>query len=650
MGITIILVVSIAIQFTAAALALRLVWVTGRRAAWALISVAIFLMAIRRCIILYQADFLTAPYTASMSAELVALAISVLMLGGVVLIGPLFLSLKRSEKELRDSREEYRSLFEHVPISLWEEDFSTVKAFIDDLKGRGIKDFKDYFANNAADVAHCAELVKIVDVNRATLSLYQAENKPELISGFSQIFSEETYDVFRGQLVALAEGSTRFEGERVTRTLRGDDRYVYLAMSLAPGYEDTWSRVLLSISDITERNQAEEALRRAHDELEARVLERTESLTEANQRLEKEITEREKAEQSVRESEKKYRELVQYANSIILRFDNEGKITFFNEFAQKFFGYNEDEIIGRNVMMLVPEQDSSGRMLGTLAADIIKYPDKFVEYENENLLKDGTRVWVLWKNRVIKDSNEKTIGNLAIGQDITERRKAEQIKDEFIGLVSHELRTPLTVIMGSLQTAMSEGLSPDDVRELIQNAAEGADSLATILENMLELSRHQAGRLQLNLESVDIAGIAQSVIGRLKSEGAQQRYFVDSPSGLARVQADPVRVERILYNLLQNATKYSPAESEIMVSVRTDGDFAITEVIDRGRGISADDQGKLFQLFQRLETPSHTKGVGLGLVVCKRLVEAQGGCIKVESEVGKGSTFSFTLPIPKAKQ
>ena len=301
-------------------------------------------------------------------------------------------------------------------------------------------------------------------------------------------------------------------------------------------------------------------------------------------------------------------------------------------------------------MMLVPEQDSSGRMLGTLAADIIKYPDKFVEYENENLLKDGTRVWVLWKNRVIKDSNEKTIGNLAIGQDITERRKAEQIKDEFIGLVSHELRTPLTVIMGSLQTAMSEGLSPDDVRELIQNAAEGADSLATILENMLELSRHQAGRLQLNLESVDIASIAQSVIGRLKSEGAQQRYFVDSPSGLARVQADPVRVERILYNLLQNATKYSPAESEIMVSVRTDGDFAITEVIDRGRGISADDQGKLFQLFQRLETPSHTKGVGLGLVVCKRLVEAQGGCIKVESEVGKGSTFSFTLPIPKAKQ
>jgi PAS domain S-box-containing protein len=650
MGITVVLIISIAIQFTAAALALRLVWVTGRRAAWVLISVAIFLMAIRRCITLYQADFLTVPYTTSMSAELVALAISILMLGGVVLIGPLFLSLKRSEKQLRDSREEYRGLFENVPISLWEEDFSAVKAFRDNLRGRGIKNFRDYFRNNPEDVAHCAEMVKIINVNQATLNLYEAESKLDLMRGLGQIFQEETYDVFREQLVALSEGRTGFEGERLTRTLKGDDRYAYLALSLAPGYEDTWSRVLLSVSDITGRKRAEEALRKAHDDLEVRVQERTESLTETNQRLEKEVTEREKAEKAVRESEKKYRELVQYANSIILRFDNEGKITFFNEFAQKFFGYNEDEVIGRNVMILVPERESSGRMLGTLAADIIKYPDKFVEYENENLLKDGTRVWVLWKNRAIKDSNGKTIGNLAIGQDITERRKAEQIKDEFIGLVSHELRTPLTVITGSLQTAMSEGLSPDDVRELLQNAAEGADSLAIILENMLELSRHQAGRLQLNLESVDVASIAQSVIGKLKNEGAQQHYSVDLPSSLPRVQADPVRVERILYNLLQNATKYSPAESEIVVSGRTDGDFVITEITDRGRGISADDQGKLFQLFRRLETPSQTKGVGLGLVVCKRLVEAQGGWIKLESELGQGSTFSFALPISKAKQ
>jgi signal transduction histidine kinase len=105
-----------------------------------------------------------------------------------------------------------------------------------------------------------------------------------------------------------------------------------------------------------------------------------------------------------------------------------------------------------------------------------------------------------------------------------------------------------------------------------------------------------------------------------------------------------MRVERILFNLLENATKYSPEGSKIKVSGRTEEDFVITQIIDQGNGISPDDQPKLFELFQRLEAPSHAKGIGLGLVVCKRLVEAQGGWVKVDSELGKGSTFSFALP------
>jgi signal transduction histidine kinase len=106
-----------------------------------------------------------------------------------------------------------------------------------------------------------------------------------------------------------------------------------------------------------------------------------------------------------------------------------------------------------------------------------------------------------------------------------------------------------------------------------------------------------------------------------------------------------VRVERILYNLLENATKYAPPESQIKVSGHRKGDFVITAVTDQGRGISAEEQTRLFELFGRLEAPSYAKGVGLGLVVCKRLVEALGGWIKVDSAPGKGSTFTFALPI-----
>jgi signal transduction histidine kinase len=115
---------------------------------------------------------------------------------------------------------------------------------------------------------------------------------------------------------------------------------------------------------------------------------------------------------------------------------------------------------------------------------------------------------------------------------------------------------------------------------------------------------------------------------------------------LPPIEADPVRVERILYNLLENAVKYSPERSEIKVFARVDKDFVITGVTDQGEGISPDDQDKLFEQFQQLETGLRpTRGVGLGLVVCKRLAEAHGGWIKVDSELGKGSTFSFALPI-----
>jgi len=120
------------------------------------------------------------------------------------------------------------------------------------------------------------------------------------------------------------------------------------------------------------------------------------------------------------------------------------------------------------------------------------------------------------------------------------------------------------------------------------------------------------------------------------------------PKDLPSVEADSLRVERILYNLLENATKFSLEESEIKVFARKEDDFVVIEVTDQGVGISRDDQDKLFQMFQQLATSSYkAKGVGLGLEVCKRLVEAQGGWIKVDSELGRGSTFSFALPISR---
>ena len=236
-----------------------------------------------------------------------------------------------------------------------------------------------------------------------------------------------------------------------------------------------------------------------------------------------------------------------------------------------------------------------------------------------------------------------------VQHDITEYRKIEQLKDEFIGFVSHELRTPLTIVTGSVQAALSPGISDEDTRELLQNASESAESLAAILTNMLELSRYQAGHLHLNVGPVNVNRVAQNVKEKLRSRGFKQEISLDFPDSLPLVEADAVRVERILYNLIENAGKYSPVKSRITVSGREEEGLIVTEVIDQGQGITAEDQDRLFEVFERLKTVSRAEGIGLGLVVCKRLVEAQGGWIKVDSEFNKGSTFSFALPIRKRK-
>jgi PAS domain S-box-containing protein len=330
----------------------------------------------------------------------------------------------------------------------------------------------------------------------------------------------------------------------------------------------------------------------------------------------------------------------------ILATDAEGRITFWGRGTVSLLNWQSDEVIGLDVAdVLFPDESSE-------EAEVIKKVLRSGHSWSGEIAvrrRDGALVPLLARSSPVLDKDGRMIGAVAVGKDITELKRVDRMKDEFIGLVSHELRTPLTIITGSLRSAMSAGVSPEDARELLQNAVEGADSLAVILENMLELSRHQAGRLQLHLEPVSITGLAQGVVGKVSSQGAVQRFMLDFPPDLPPVEADPVRVERVLYNLVENATKYSSAESEVKVSGRTEGDFVVTEVADQGQGISPDDQNKLFELFERLEKPSLTEGVGLGLVVCKRLLEAQGGWIKVRSEPGKGSTFAFALPIYQTK-
>jgi len=173
---------------------------------------------------------------------------------------------KRSEEGLQETEDRYCQLFEDAPISLGIEDHSVVKKHIDNLRDKGVKDFREYFLNHPEEVNHCATLVKMVDGNKATLKLYKAKSKEEFQEGLCKVFSEESYDMFREELIGIADGKTWFEGETINQTLAGDKIHIFLRWSVVAGYEQTLSRVLVSIIDITERKQAEEALKRKSEE------------------------------------------------------------------------------------------------------------------------------------------------------------------------------------------------------------------------------------------------------------------------------------------------------------------------------------------------------------------------------------------------
>jgi PAS domain S-box-containing protein len=435
--------------------------------------------------------------------------------------------------------------------------------------------------------------------------------EPQEFAATYEAFLEAVHPDDRAAVDAAYTGSVRDERDtyeiehRVICTDTGEVRYVHEKCQHVRDESGKIIRSIGMVHDITERKQSEEALRETRDYLD---------------------------------------NLFNYANAPIIVWDPDYKITRFNHAFERLTGHTAEEVMGSNLDILFPDdsRDESMRHIHEATSgerwEVVEIPIKH---------KDGAVRILLWNSASLyAQDGKKVIATIAQGQDITERKRAEQFKDEFIGLVSHELRTPMTIITGSLRTATSAGVSPKDRETLLQNAIEGADSLSAILENLLELSRYQAGRLQLHTEAVNIPAIAKSVIERLKSRVEDRTFITEFPDNLPRVQADTMRVERILYNLLENAIKYSPDKSIIRVFTRKEKKMIVTGVADKGIGITPEDQSRLFELFERLGS-ARSQGLGLGLVVCKRLVEAQRGQIGVESEPGKGSTFYFTLPVYK---
>ena len=368
----------------------------------------------------------------------------------------------------------------------------------------------------------------------------------------------------------------------------------------------------------------------------------------------RDITDQMKAGDSLREREERFRTLILNLNTGVALIDENGRFVTFNPTFLELFGLNKEsgilninsqdwsawKVYEEDGKTLLPVEDHPVRKAartGQAVKDIIV---------GVKLPSGGEIRWMLINAAPLLDPDGTVKFIIATYHDITESKKADRLKDEFIGMVSHELRTPLTIVKGAVRVAMSPDLSLEEVQDLLKDADSGADSLARLLDNLVELSRYQADRLRLSTSMIDVPAVVKDVINKKSKIAATHNFTYTVEPKIPMVAADEVRVEHIIGNLIDNAVKYSPAGSEVRTSVTREGDHLLISVSDQGKGITSEDKAKLFQSFERLAETSTTKpGLGLGLLVCKRLVEAHGGKIWVESEPGKGSTFYFTLPI-----
>src|SRR5215468_5884820 len=231
-------------------------------------------------------------------------------------------------------------------------------------------------------------------------------------------------------------------------------------------------------------------------------------------------------------------------------------------------------------------------------------------------------------------------------------QEANRLKSEFVSMVSHELRTPLTSIQGYAELMLEDERMDDEVRESLTIVKKNADRLLVLINDLLDLSRIEAGRVDLHRTSLDLACVIPEVARSLRPliEAKRQQLKLDLGEALPAVWADADRVTQILTNLISNAHKYTPAEGSITVAAQRDDGFVRVDVSDSGIGLSPEDQAQLFTKFFRVDDRSGQagRGTGLGLVITRLLVELHGGRITLSSAPGKGSTFSFTLPAPEA--
>jgi two-component system phosphate regulon sensor histidine kinase PhoR len=335
--------------------------------------------------------------------------------------------------------------------------------------------------------------------------------------------------------------------------------------------------------------------------------------------------------------------VLEHVGDGVIVVDREGVVQFWNLAAEQITGIGLEQAVGREARELLGGWDEVAPSIPVAGAGRPKrHLARMLPFDVE-----GREVWLSLCGVDVADATVYSF------QDRTDERVVDKLKDDFVATASHELRTPLSAIYGAAKTLRrTDVLDEDGVERLIGIISSESERLARVIDDILFASHLDSGRLRLDTERVDVAALANEVVEsmRIQLEG-DVRLRVEAPSnGLPAVDVDPIKLRRVLLNLLENAIKYSPEGGPVVLRVDAEGGRMRVRVLDEGLGIPRGEQERIFEKFYRAD-PQLARGVGgtgLGLYICRELVQRMGGEIEVESEPGKGSTFTVDLPVPVA--
>jgi two-component system phosphate regulon sensor histidine kinase PhoR len=315
--------------------------------------------------------------------------------------------------------------------------------------------------------------------------------------------------------------------------------------------------------------------------------------------------------------------------------DRDGRVLFANPGFEQLTGRDRGQIVGEPFAYSLADQHlldavRASRDLGERKVTLVERPGRiFLQVVTAPISGGGD-----WNT-------------LVVCHDVTDVKRTEQVRRDFVANVSHELRTPLAAIKSVVETLEEGALSDEAVaHEFLHRADQEVDRLVLLVEELLELSRIESGEQPLQRQETDIESFLAEVVNRVRSQAERVgvALTLELPSEIGSASIDPYRLERAVINLIQNAIKFTPPEGAVLVSARRDGSDLVICVRDTGIGIDAKDLPRIFERFYKVDQSRAGGGSGLGLALVKHAVEAHGGSVQVDSRPGEGSLFSLVIP------